>query len=253
MPDDYTSAFRSEQAAERYEQSVYEPGSYDSFMADLQGSWLRKFVSHEFRGEAPVLHDFACGTGRIVEALTGMFRSAHGYDTSSDMLAVASQKGLPAQFHLIQPGDLPSHVDVGEGAGASVLVTIFRLLLNSPDAVRADSMRFAASILRQAEHGVLVVNNHGNRWSLRQLARLKPLPKDGWFHALSTREVRRLAADHGLVVKGAYGFGLLPRSLHASRTRSMARRLDRWTAGRRWLAPVAIDIVYVMRMRPDPE
>jgi len=245
MPDDYTSAFRSQQAADRYEKSVYEPDSYDSFVADLQRSWLRDFVSAEFREEAPVLHDYACGTGRIIDSLTGKYRLAHGYDTSADMLAVAAQKGLPAQFHLIEPGSGP--VDVDEQSRGPTLVTMFRLLLNSPQSVRSDSLRFVAGILHQVEHGVLVLDNHGNRWSLRQAARLKSTPTGVWFHSMSSREVRRQAAEHGLVVERRHGFGVVPRSVHGTRLRSLARTIDRWAAGRRWLAAISIDIVYVAR------
>ena len=251
MPDDYASAFRSEHAAARYDDTTYDPQSYDSFIGGLQAAWLREFVTTEFPGESPALHDYACGTGRIIEALTGAVSEAHGYDVSADMLAAASRKGLPAQLHLVQAR--PTPVSLDGSPGRPLLVTMFRLLLNAPDPVRRDSLRFAADLLRQSEHAVLVVNNHGNRWSLRSLRRLRPLADGDWFHSLSTRDVRRLAGEHGLVVRRGHGFGLLPRGLHATAARGLARRVDRWAAGQRWLAPVSIDIAYVVTpARSDP-
>jgi SAM-dependent methyltransferase len=248
LPDDYVSAFRSEHAAARYDDTTYDPQSYDSFIGALQAHWLRQFVAAEFPDEEPALHDFACGTGRILEALAGAVIEAHGYDVSADMLAAAARKGLPAQLHLVQAR--PTPVSLDGPPGRPLLVTMFRLLLNAPDQVRRDSLRFAADLLRQTEHGVLVVNNHGNRWSLRSLRRLRPLTDGEWFHSLSTRDVRRLTGEHGLAVRRRYGFGLVPRGLHATPARALARRVDRWAAGQRWLAPVSIDIAYVVTPAP---
>jgi hypothetical protein len=167
------------------------------------------------------------------------------------MLAAASRKGLPAQLHLVQAR--PTPVSLDGPRGRPLLVTMFRLLLNAPDDVRRNSLRFAADLLRQRDHAVLVVNNHGNRWSLRSLRRLRPRAGEDWFHSLSTRDVRRLAEEHGLAVRRGYGFGLVPRRLHATGARGLARRVDRWAAGQRWLAPVSIDIVYVIApARQDP-
>jgi hypothetical protein len=248
MVEDYTSAFRSEQSATRYDKDVYSPNSYDTFIGRLQASWLRDFVREEFRGEAPTQHDFACGTGRIIEDLNGLVREAHGYDTSPDMLALAEKKGLTARFHQISPGE--TSVMVETESVDSVILTMFRLLLNSPESVRDSSLRFAAGILRQSNDGVLIVNNHGNRWSVRHLARLGRRREGEWFHELSTRDVRKLAERHGLLIERCHGFGILPRRLHAgSRIRPAARWVDRWAARKAWLAPVSIDIIYTMRLR----
>lgn len=251
MSEEYTRFFYASDNADAYDRVVYNPNSYDSFISRQQIAWLRDFVSAEFGNRPPIHHDFACGTGRIVEALSGHVLESHGYDTSSSMLERARQKSPSARFHLIGQ-DQSAEVPPGAIEG-KVLVTMFRLLLNASPQARASGLAFAAQVLRAAaDTGVLILNNHGNKWSLRQLASLRRYRKDAWFHALSSGEVQRLAKAYGLEIVNAQGFGVTPRSLHNHRlTRRMAERMDMWAQRVPWLTCVSIDVVYVIRARPQ--
>ncbi len=132
--------------------------------------------------------DFACGTGRDMAPLSDCVTTAHGYDTSPEMLAKAEAKGIPGTFHLVAvDGPIPAPA---EHDGPS-LVTIFRLLLNTAPEVHERAIAFSASALPTWESGYLVFENHGSSRSLRHL--LKPFHRnDEWFNELSHGQVTEL-------------------------------------------------------------
>ncbi len=81
MTSDYTLVFQDTEAVEKYESVTYAPDTYASRINDRQRDYLRTLVRREFGPNAPVQHDFACGTGRAIRTLHGLVREAHGYDT----------------------------------------------------------------------------------------------------------------------------------------------------------------------------
>jgi hypothetical protein len=131
-------------------------------------------------------------------------------------------------------------------------VTIFRLLLNVSDDVRDRAIGFAASALPHWNSGLLVVENHGNRSSVRHL-RHRRKAGDPWFNELSHDDVARLLARHGFTVVARRGFALCPPGAYAVPwLRPLARQVD----GLAWRVPalsaVATNVLYVAR-RTGPE
>ncbi|MEV6924666.1 methyltransferase domain-containing protein [Dactylosporangium sp. NPDC051485] len=247
MRTDYAEVFQSEAAVEKYERVVYAPETYATAVSGRQRAFLRRLVRREFTARRPIQHDFACGTGRAIKLLHGVVRAAHGYDTSEQMLAKAQEAGVYAKLHQVdEEGPLPEPATV-EGPA---LVTIFRLLLNAPKDVRDRAIAFAARILPEADSGLLVVENHGNRSSLRHL-RHRRHRGNQWFAELQHGEVEQLLARHGFEVIDRRGFAVFPAGAYRREwLRPMARRADDLATRSRRLSAVATDVLYVARRIP---
>jgi predicted TPR repeat methyltransferase len=244
MRADYTDIFRRPAAVERYETVVYSPDSYASAVNRRQRAYLRGLARRAFDFRRPVQHDFACGSGRAIRLLHGLVRSAHGYDTSAAMLAKAREGGVYARLHEIpESGPVPTPA-TGE---TPVIVTVFRLLLNVDPGVRDRAIAFAAKALPHYGSGLLVVENHGNRDSIRHL-RHRRRAGDPWFAELSHEEVAQLLDRHGFGVVERRGFALLPQGWHGRRwLRPFARLVDEVGCRIPALAPCAVNVLYVAR------
>jgi len=209
---DYTKVFQDTTAVEKYETVTYAPDSYASQINQRQRDYLRTLVRREFGPQAPVQHDFACGTGRAIRTLHGLVREAHGYDTSAEMMAKAEEVGSHAAWHRVAAdGPVPDPVE----AGFPAVVTMFRLLLNVDEAIRDRALAFAAKVLPDSKSGILVVENHGNAGSLRHL-RARRHRGDRWFAELSHEQVDKLFARHGFEVIERRGFSMITQSLHGN-------------------------------------
>lgn len=219
MRADYTEIFKDAANVEKYESVTYAPTSYASAVNRRQREYLRGLARRAFPYRRPVQHDFACGTGRAIRTLHGLVRGAHGYDTSAAMLAKASQLGAYAQLHQISAdGEPPTPVPTDSPA----LVTVFRLLLNVDDDVRDRAIAFAAKALPHYDAGLLIVENHGNRRSMRHL-RHRRHGRSAWFAELSHEEVAELLDRHGFTIVERRGFALFTQGWY----------------GRGWLRPFA--------------
>jgi SAM-dependent methyltransferase len=244
MRPDYAEIFQSETAVDKYETVVYAPQSYSTAVSARQRAYLRRLVRRSFTERRPVQHDFACGTGRAIRLLHGVVRAAHGYDVSPAMLAKARHSGVYAKLHEIAgDGPMPEPV-TAEGPS---LVTIFRLLLNVTPEVRDRAMAFAAAALPSPASGLLVVENHGNRTSLRHLRHRRHQGND-WFAELGRQDIEDLMARHRFEIVERRGFAVTPAGAYR-RTwiRPIARRMDDVAAQMPRLANVSTDVLYVAR------
>jgi SAM-dependent methyltransferase len=244
MRADYAQIFQSDEAVAKYEHVVYSADSYSTAVNARQRAYLRRLVRQQFVQRRPVQHDFACGTGRAIRLLHGVVRAAHGYDTSAAMLARARGAGVYARLHQIpETGPVPEPATVDGPA----LVTIFRLLLNAPAEVRDRAIAFAAKVLPDPDSGLLIVENHGNRTSLRHL-RHRRRAGDPWFAEMSHDEVGELPHRHGFTVVERRGFALCPPGTYR-RTwlRPVVRAVDDLASRIGRLSTVATDVLYVAR------
>lgn len=246
MRADYAEIFQSPDAVEKYADVVYAPESYATYVNTRQRRFLRTLVERTYPQRRPVQHDFACGTGRAIRLLHGLVRAAHGYDTSAVMLAKARECGAYASLHLVQPdGPVPAPATVDGPA----LVTMFRLLLNVSEDVRDRAIAFAAAALPTADAGLLVIENHGNRGSLRHLAARRHAGEP-WFSELSHEQVLDLLDRHGFELVTARAFAVLPAgSYRRAWLRPAARLVDDLAARVPTLWRWGTDVVYVARRR----
>lgn len=244
MRSDYAEVFQNPAAVDKYQHQVYAPDSYATAVSQRQRRYLRALVRRSFLVRRPVQHDFACGTGRAIRILHGLVRAAHGYDASAPMLAKAAQVGAYASLHLV-----PATGPVPEPAAAPgpVLVTIFRTLLNADKPTRDRAITFAARALPRWESGLLVVENHGNRSSLRHLRR-QARAGDAWYEELSHEEVAALLARYQFQIVERRGCALLTRGWYGRRgLRLLARAVDELAGRVPWLGRWSVNVLYVAR------
>ena len=185
--------------------------------------------------------DFACGTGRIMELAHVHFAETVGIDVSEAMLAEARRRVPRAQ--LVQADVMTESVDVG----SFQVISLFRFILSAEDHLREGVLRWLRTVI--APDGVLVVNNHLNRWSvtgwqhrLRNVVRGKPggPPTEEYMRSL----LRRC----GFEIVEAYGFGVIPpwrNTRRAPSTQLLA--LERLLASSKWLQAHAKDRIYLCR------
>ncbi len=242
MRADYLEIFQNEATVEKYEQVVYAADSYASAINRRQRVYLRRLVKRAFPYRRPAQHDFACGTGRAIRILHGLVRDAHGYDTSEPMLAKAKELGAYARLHLVSAqGEAPEPIETD----SPVLVTIFRLLLNADEELRRRAIAFAASALRNYDAGLLVVENHGNRQSLRHLLLDRSSP---WFAELDHEEVAELLDQFGFTIVERRGFAMFSRGWYGNPwLRPVAETIDNVCARTGWFSRWAVNVLYVAR------
>jgi predicted TPR repeat methyltransferase len=248
MRTDYTEIFQDEAAVEKYEHVVYAPDSYASAINRRQRTYLRKLVKRAFPYRRPVQHDFACGTGRAIRLLHGLVRDAHGYDTSEAMLSKAAEVGAYAHLHLIAAtGEVPSPAP----AESPSLVTVFRLLLNVDEEVRDRAISFAAQALPNYDAGLLVIENHGNRQSLRHLRRHRHSGSQ-WFAELDHEQIGELLDRYGFTIVERHGFAVFTQGWYGRRwLRGFAQFVDGVVARTGWGDRHAVNVLYVAR-RTNP-
>jgi SAM-dependent methyltransferase len=226
-----------------YDEVMYAPDSYDSFIWSLEEPVLRAVASALVRPPTGLRFlDFACGTGRIIGALEGFATECLGVDTSPQMLSAARKKVPGAQFRaadiVAEPEAVPGPYD---------LITAMRFFVNTEDEMRRRVMPILGGLLAGPDSR-LVFNIHMNTLNLlpnRVYRRLHGWPP---FRSMTYWQARNLLRESGLEIAELHGFGLAPQRLHRGLLASTSRWVDRRGAGRTPLSWVCRDLVFVCRM-----
>lgn len=233
--------FLEQRGAEEWDAVAYAPGTYDSFIWELERDLLLPLVSELRSRRLGVKYlDFACGTGRVLTVVQPLTSVAHGLDVSDAMVRRAAAKVPAASVRL---GDLLARPEVADEDYD--LITAFRFFLNAEPQVRLPYLAGLGSRLRDADSR-LVFNIHANAWGLDGLA-----SRTDHIAVMSPGEVHRLVHAAGLEVVSWHGLGLMPAC--RDRLRVLKRRMrsfDRWAAGQRWLRRVSRDLIFVCRRQP---
>jgi predicted TPR repeat methyltransferase len=244
MKDDYADVFRSGDNVDKYDNVVYAADSHWSAVNRRERAFVRELVVRSFSTK-PVQHDFACGTGRAMQQLSGLVREAHGYDTSEAMLAKAADAVPGAHLHVVdETGPVPAPA-TSEGPA---IVTMFRLLLNVPAEVRDRAIAFAAGALPDRDAGLLVVENHGSRDSLRHL-RARRQRGNRWFNELSHAEVRALFDRHGFEIIEQRAFSVVPQGAYKGPLRKVVEPVDGVAVKVPSAGKVGTTVLYVAKRR----
>lgn len=182
--------------AARYYETLYAPGTYDSWIWELERAYLAQAVRrHLLSRQANIrLLDFACGTGRVLAFLEPMTLEATGTDVSPAMLAIAERRLARAKLLC---ADITTE-DILPSRGYD-LVTAFRFFLNADDTLREQALKAIRRVL--ADDGILITNIHGNLLSLRFIAYLvrRYLLRQG-INAVSFWKMKHVLARHGFDV-----------------------------------------------------
>lgn len=154
-----------------YRESHLHKGSiYDKCIAgeaisiyaeNIQMALVRDFINSKFSGRIPKYLDFACGTGRIINVFAPMADDSVGIDVSESMIAEARIKCPDAKFIVTDVTRELVEIDRVN------LVTAFRFFGNAQDELRHGALLAINDLL--VPGGYLILNNHRNPWTLRQL------------------------------------------------------------------------------------
>lgn len=247
----YANRFLQHKVAEAYLQQEYGPESYSTAVWAMQAPLVRKLLQEVRRRNPTARHlDFACGTGRITQLAEQIFAEVDAVDISAAMVEAARSAGRKARFAV---GNILESPSLCPGPYASI--TAFRLLLNIDPPLRIPILAELAH--RLEPDGVLIVNVHGNRHSLRHPLILwkkwrhrKAPPKDTlMLNEMSRREVERCLESAGFFVERVYGNGLLPPTLYRWPLRSLWRQIDRLLSTLSLVNRFGIDLIFVCRMK----
>lgn len=253
-PASYLNRFLGKDDAESYAHHEYGAESYATSIWTLQAPRVSRLLREVVQHDPAARHlDFACGTGRITRLAEEIFSEVDALDISSAMVELARATGSKARFYV---GNILESPHLCPGPYASI--TAFRLLLNLDPPLRVP-------LLIELHHrlerdGMLLINLHGNRLSLRQPAilwkrwrfRNKPVIKGTMLNDMSRKEVERCLEATGFVAELVCGTGVLPPTVYRWPLRSVWSRLDRWLSGLGFLNPFCIDLIFTCRKKNDP-
>jgi ubiquinone/menaquinone biosynthesis C-methylase UbiE len=226
------------------------PGQFDGhyitghghlYWNHFERPYLEKLFARLGREHPGRYLDFACGTGRIMELAHEHFSETVGIDVSDVMLAEARRRVPSAE--LLEVDVMSNPPDVG----SFQVISLFRFILSAEDHLREGVLRWLRTVI--VPDGVLVVNNHLNRWSIT-----------GWQHRLRnviagrpggppTEEyMQKLFRRCGFEIVEAYGFGVIPPWRNTPRAPSaQLLRVERLLGSSKTLQAYAKDRIYLCR------
>jgi hypothetical protein len=209
------SYFREGAAGQAYDEGISNP--FELAIFDLEKEYLDQIYSTWLSTRSNVAYlDYAAGTGRILTLFRDRTDIRFAMDTCPAQLEHARSKVPEATFIVgnivTNPTSLPATFD---------LITCFRLLLNLESANRLPLLRALGNALN--DDGILVVDNHMNRYSILGITALvmrrflgykeKSLARPDEKAIISTmseREMRNVLAMAGFHVKKIYRFMVIP-------------------------------------------
>jgi len=252
-PASYQERFLSADEANSYATREYGANSYASAIWTLQQPVLEQYLLQARQQHPAGCHlDFACGTGRITKLAEEIFSSVDAVDISANMVEWARKTCLHAHFFV---GNLLVTSSLCPGPYTSM--TSFRLLLNLDPALRIPLLQQLRARLHP--EGVLILNMHGNRHSLRQPAILwkrwrhqESLPVELMLNAMSQGETISCLEAAGFRVEHRQGIGVLPPTLYRWPLRFLWAALDRWLSQVPFLQSFCIDLMFVCKKGRTP-
>ncbi len=250
VPPTYREQFSQATKADEYDAVHIAAGSYSDLLWDIEKRQLVELVDEMRRTHERIdLLDFAAGTGRIISFLEDRVDSATGIEVSAAMVERARRK---LRHGTMICKDITAADD--EIEGSYDLITAFRFALNAEPALRLAAFKALAARLRD-ETSVLLFNNHGNPishklplWPWHRLRRAGGgyRPEGNY---MTNGSARRLAEAAGLTIDRVLGCGLLSAKSLRVLPRDMVRRLEDRLARWRVLRPLAVNQLYVARLK----
>ena len=184
-----------------YHESFHEI-PHRKMMYQLECNTLKVIIRKYFKNSKIDYLDFACGTGRIISAVSPMVQTATGTDISETMVAVAKNNTPKAKFIVC---DI-TRDDVSQFSKYN-LITAFRFFPNAEPDLRKDVFVELSKLL--VGGGLLVFNNHVNlSSSVFKILNLcnKPYGKEG----VNSDELIGLAKKSGFTLEKTYHAGVMP-------------------------------------------
>lgn len=241
----YAEMHKAEWIPINYDQKIYDPAGYDTFVWELYKPYLIHIAQDLAAGHEHMKYlDFACGTGRIIGTLEALSTESVGLDISPQMVEYARGKVSRSDLRC---GDILAEPDIVDSDYD--LITAFRFFLNTEPEMRSLVMKSFAGHMAN-DDSRLIFNIHMNRWSIYGLKSLYTRLR-GWGprNTMTYPMVRRLVKDAGLEIERWYGFALWPDRLYRGRFGPLLKGLDRTAARIRPLRWISKDMLFICRPR----
>lgn len=195
-------------------------------VADQFADWDRRKTRHLFERRVAAALPFLPGSGRVLDAGCGDGETIARFTAARPDLAFV---GLDLRHFTPRPGLVRGDLQqLPFAAGAFAAVVMLAAIEHVPDHDRA----FAEAARVLAEGGRLVLTTPNPRFARAAAvaARLGLKFREGFDNGLDLRQLARLAAAHGLVVRQARGFLVAPwpGPLDALEPRLAASGVGRW-------------------------
>ena len=203
-----------------YDERLYTEGKYDHYVWQMEQSLIDEVLETMVPQRGRYL-DFACGTGRILAQGEAHFEESVGLDISASMLEHARPKLKRATLVC---GDATREPEVVEGTFD--FITAFRFFLNAQEELRDEAMAWLVPKLRDRD-SLLLFNNHGNKYSSRQLLSMVKRLQGKRPHWMSNGEARALAKRHGLEIVAEWGRGYADKDYFKKLSRGAFNGLER--------------------------
>lgn len=196
---------------------------FESFIFSIEQRILAAIFT-PLEGSNKSYLDFACGTGRILSFVADnfTFKEYVGFDSAKEMIEVAKSKVTRAGACFIV-GNILEQPEI-LGNGMFDVVTAFRLILNLEPEYRLPLLKQLNDKIKKG--GILIINNHMNRYSMLGLVALfmhkvlgYPLKRNLNTHkkdrrniinTMSEREARVLLEEANFQVVRTYRFTFFP-------------------------------------------
>jgi SAM-dependent methyltransferase len=217
----YSDIYFSHGVGEMYDSKI--SNRFESFIFSIEKRIVEAILT-PVEGINKSYLDFACGTGRILSFVAGnfTFKEYVGFDSSKEMIEVAKSK-VPRSNTCLIVGNILEEPEILDN-GKFDVVTAFRLILNLEPEYRLPLLKQLNAKIKKG--GILIINNHMNRYSMLGLVALfmhkvlgYPLKRDLNAHkkdrrsiinTMSEREARVLLEKANFRVVRTYRFTFFP-------------------------------------------
>ena len=238
-----------ETAAVKYDTINYAPDSKSDLLWRVESELLDQIAREVRRTHQHIDYlDFACGTGRILSFLEKRVDRATGIDVSQAMLNRARQKVRAATLLC---RDITA--DGAEIEGNYDLISCFRFLKNAEPELRLAALRQLKMRLKSPDSRLIVNCHGGNPFSYRAVLvpyhLVRALLADGGFgDYLSSRKVRSLIKQTGLIVERVIGYSFISGRILRFFPGSVALGIERRLAGLPFLQALGANQLFVCRL-----
>ena len=239
MNKDYRKSHIGSDKALSYDRQFSE-NPYRSLIWRLEQNFLIEFFNKTFKGRDVKLLDFACGTGRIINAVSEYSSEALGIDVSEDMLAIARERNPHCNF---ENRDIT--ITNCEQNKKFNCITAFRFFPNAQSELR--NAAFSALVEMLADDGYIIFNNHKNVDSIvYRLSHLIPFVETR--RGMSTEEIHILLSLYNLEIVKEYGIGKFPATDRFKFVPlSFLHWFERWCNKKQILHGLSCNIIYVCK------
>lgn len=221
--------------------SGYSKDTHDHRLWLLEKEVLRRIMLKYFKLKVKNYLDFACGTGRLLEVFENNSINSSGIDISKEMLKEAKKKYKKSK--LIQ-GDLTKNPYLFKQKFD--LITAFRFFLNAEDSLRKKALIALYKNLK--DDGILIINIHGNKYSIRHLSLLfRKIFSKAKLNEMSYLKLKMLLKENKFKIIELYGIGFLPYILSHYLTKKVWLKLERFLIKLKFLNLFGIDLILVCK------